>query len=125
MAAPSLTLLAPPLHVFLSYSHRDEEWKDGLKRALASLSTNGYITIWDDRKIPAGTAWEDQIEAELSGAAITLLLISENYLNSAYCRRERDLAIECQRRHPRTTRVVPIFVQRVTRSEERRVGKEC
>jgi hypothetical protein len=113
MAAPSLAPLALPLRVFLSYSHRDEEWKEGLKRALASLSTNGYITIWDDRKIPAGTAWEDQIETELASAAITLLLISENYLNSGYCRGERDLAIERQRRHPETARVIPLFVQRV------------
>jgi hypothetical protein len=113
MAAPSQAPFALPLRVFLSYSHHDEKWKDGLKRALASLSTNGYITVWDDRKIPAGTAWENQIDVQLTTASIVLLLITENYLNSEYCRRERDIAIERRRGDPQM-RVIPLFVQRVT-----------
>jgi hypothetical protein len=98
-----------PIPVFLSYSHRDEAWKDDLKRAVASLSTNGYITIWDDRKIPAGTAWEPAIEQHLREAQIVLVLITHNYVASEYCRKEFDVA-----RAQSGRRVIPLFVKQVT-----------
>ena len=34
--------------VFVSYSHRDELWKDRLGRYLGVLEEAGRITIWDD-----------------------------------------------------------------------------
>lgn len=38
--------------VFISYSHKDEIWKDRLKPHLIMLEkANIEITIWDDRKI--------------------------------------------------------------------------
>jgi hypothetical protein len=97
-----------PVPVFLSYSHRDEAWKDDLKCALGSLSEYGHIAIWDDRKIPAGTAWEPEIEQPLRGARIVLLLVTEHYINSKWCRKECDIA----REHP-DRRVIPLFIKRV------------
>jgi hypothetical protein len=113
MSAPSMAACHLPVRVFLSYCHRDQEWKDDLKRAFASLLSSGYVAVWDDRKVPAGSQWEDQIEAQLGKAGIVLLLISEDYMNSEYCRRERDIAIELQRRNPDRRRVIPIFMKRV------------
>jgi hypothetical protein len=40
--------------VFVSYSHRDEEWKDLLVRHLKVLELEELLTVWDDRRIAAG-----------------------------------------------------------------------
>jgi hypothetical protein len=109
MTAPSPASSPAPAAVFLSYSHRDDTWKEDLKRALGSLSQWGHVTIWDDRKIPAGTAWEPEIEQHLLEARMVLLLVTEHYVNSEWCRKECDIA-----RGDPGRRVIPIFVKRVT-----------
>jgi hypothetical protein len=113
MTAHSATWSAQPVPVFLSYSHRDEPWKERLKRALASLSQHRYITIWDDRKIPAGTAWEPEIEQHLREARIVLVLVTEDYVHSEWCLKELDIARSDQAR-----RVIPLFVKRVALVED-------
>ena len=112
MSAPS-PALSSPVTVFLSYSHRDDEWKEGLKRALGSLSGKRHISIWDDRKIKAGTGWEPEIEQQLTRARIVLLLVTEDYVASEWCRRERDQALSLQRADPEK-RVIPLFVKYVS-----------
>jgi hypothetical protein len=37
--------------VFVSYSHKDEIWKDRLRPHLGLLERGGRIVIWDDRQI--------------------------------------------------------------------------
>ncbi len=39
--------------VFVSYSHKDENWKDRLRPHLRMLEQAGRLTIWDDRNIDA------------------------------------------------------------------------
>ena len=43
--------------VFISYSHKDEEWKVKLTGHLKVLEMEGYCTLWDDRKIEEGDEW--------------------------------------------------------------------
>ena len=45
--------------VFISYSHKDEEWKNRLQPHLKALEQVGRITLWDDRRIDAGDTWYD------------------------------------------------------------------
>jgi hypothetical protein len=111
MSAPSATRSSPV--VFLSYSSADHEWKEGLKRALSPLSERGFVSIWDDRKIPAGTAWEPELEQYLNRARIILLLLTEDYFSSPWCRRERDEALKLRDGDP-TKLVIPVFVKRVS-----------
>ncbi len=47
--------------VFISYSHKDEVWKDRLRPHLKVLEQVGRITTWDDRKIDAGETWYPEI----------------------------------------------------------------
>jgi hypothetical protein len=97
-----------PVPVFLSYSHRDEPWKNELKLALSSLCRYGHIEIWDDRKILAGTAWEPDIERHLARSQIFLLLVTPGYSASEYCRKEFELATASSHRH-----VIPLWVKNV------------
>lgn len=43
-----------PPTVFISYSHKDEVWKDRLVTHLAGLERDGRLRVWDDRRIRAG-----------------------------------------------------------------------
>jgi hypothetical protein len=91
--------------VFFSYSHDDEAFRDRLEKHLAMLRSQGLIEVWHDRRIEAGSAVDDAINAELNAADVVLLLVSA----STYCySREMVRAIE---RHERGEAVViPVVV---------------
>lgn len=79
---------APKLQVrnklFISYSHKDGEWLEMLKRNLSVLVQQGLIEIWDDQKLRPGEKWEPQIEGELKSCGSALLLISPDFLSSSF-----------------------------------------
>lgn len=74
--------------VFISYSHKDEAWKDRLRAHLGVLEKAGRITIWDDRKIDAGDKWFDEIRQAIFGSTVAVCLISADYLYSDFCNKE-------------------------------------
>ncbi|HWP56247.1 MAG TPA: toll/interleukin-1 receptor domain-containing protein, partial [Pyrinomonadaceae bacterium] len=86
--------------VFISYSHKDEEWKNRFLPQLRALEQAGRITVWDDRKIDGGDRWYPEIKAAMEQAVIAVCLISSDFLASDFCvkeevpfllqRRERD-----------------------------------
>ena len=69
--------------IFISYSHKDEYWKDELIKNLSSLRNQDLISDWNDRQIQAGF-WDSQIEESMENADIFLLLITHNFLASSY-----------------------------------------
>ena len=77
--------VASPLSVFISYSHRDEDYKDDLVVHLASLKRQGKILAWQNRDIEAGAEWDAEIKQQLESAEIILLLITPRFLASDYC----------------------------------------
>src|SRR5437660_11262721 len=74
-----------PIELFFSYSHRDQDLRDQLETHLKLLQRQGLISSWHDRKIGAGDEWAGQIDAHLNSAQIILLLISADFIASAYC----------------------------------------
>jgi len=71
--------------VFISYSHKDEQYKDDLDERLAILKRNGHIDVWHDRKITAGQEWKNQISQNLADSNIIIFLVSPSFLASDYC----------------------------------------
>jgi hypothetical protein len=98
------------VHVFISYSHRDEKLRQQLDTHLASLKRNGAIRSWHDRELRAGTPIDDQIAQKIDSADIVLVLISADFIASEYCYvQEMSRAI---RRHDKgDARVVPIILR--------------
>lgn len=98
--------------IFISYSHRDEAFKDDLQIGLATLKNNGHIAAWDDRAIMAGDEWDHEIKDALYKADIILLLVSPNFLASRYVR-EQEIKIAMERHHnPEDPAVVvPIIIR--------------
>src|SRR5215468_3054596 len=84
-SAPDTTHPRPPVEVFYSYSHKDEEFLEKLITHLSVLRRNGVITGWHDRKISAGAEWKDRIDEHLESAGVILLLVSADFLASDYC----------------------------------------
>jgi len=83
--------------VFISYSHKDEDWKNRLIPHLRALEQQGEITLWDDRKINPGEDWYPAIKKELEQAAVAICLISADYLASGFINREEIPELKLRR----------------------------
>src|SRR5262245_45219378 len=59
-SAPDTAQPWPPVEVFYSYSHKDEEFLEKLITHLSLLKRNGAIAGWHDRQISAGTEWKNR-----------------------------------------------------------------
>jgi len=70
--------------VFISYSHKDERWKDRLLSHLGVLTSSQALRCWDDRQIGVGNDWYGAIEREIQEAQVAVLLISQNFLTSRF-----------------------------------------
>ncbi|MDD2270702.1 MAG: COR domain-containing protein [Desulfuromonadaceae bacterium] len=107
--------------LFISYSHKDELYRDELRGALTSYVRKQEIEVWDDTRIEPGQKWEKEILEKLESADIIVLLLSNDFIKSDYCMQdemkralERDAAGECV--------IVPIVV-RDCRFDKLEVGK--
>jgi len=96
--------------IFISYSHKDEEWKDKLTDHLKVLEMEGYCTLWDDRKIEMGDDWFPEIEKALKKAQIVIMMISDHFLTSNFIWKEEVPRI-LERRRKEGVRVIPIIVK--------------
>ena len=80
--------------VFISYSHKDEEWKDKLVPHLQALEQSGIgMQVWHDRKIDGGDKWYPEIQEAMTNAAVAILLISSDFLASPFCVQEEVPAL--------------------------------
>ena len=96
--------------VFVSYSHKDEIWKDRLKPHLKLLEQVGRLTIWDDRDIDAGATWYDEIKAAMEEAEVAVCLISADYLASDFCIKE-EIPYLLERRKSNGMKLLPILIR--------------
>src|SRR5690242_9201324 len=70
--------------VFISYSHKDEVWKDRLVKQLAVLQKQGLLKAWNDRRIGAGQEWLEEIQKGMADARVAVFLVSADSLTSDF-----------------------------------------
>ena len=96
--------------VFISYSHKDEVYKDQVLTHLGGLSQQSELEPWHDGDIGAGERWYEDIEEKLNGCAVAVLLISANFLGSKFCM-QTELPILLERRRRQKMMIMPILVE--------------
>jgi hypothetical protein len=96
--------------IFISYSHKDETWKDRLVTHLNVLQYQDNLEIWDDRRIRAGEDWFHEIEVALNASSIALLLISASFLTSKFIT-EEEVPSLLQRRAQEGVRLIPVILE--------------
>jgi hypothetical protein len=98
------------LKVFISYSHKDEEFKDDLVTMLAGLQNQGVIDAWQDRRIEEGDEWYESIQTAMNDCDLAILLVSQHFIASRFIKDE-ELPHLLQRRRDDGLRIVPIIVR--------------
>ena len=100
-----------PRTIFVSYSHKDEAWKDRLLPHMKMLVQAGHeLDIWHDRRIDAGMTWYPEITQAMENAAVAVCLISPDYLASGFCVKE-EVPFLLKRRADDGMLFLPILVR--------------
>jgi TIR domain len=95
--------------VFISYSHRDEEYAQKLLRHLKVLGREADFDVWSDRKIEVGQDWHNEIKRHIEKARIAILLVSADYLASEWIAQE-ELPALLEEQSQRGLRILPLVV---------------
>jgi len=69
--------------IYISYSHKDSDWKNRLKAYLNTFNKQD-VDIWDDSQISTGDHWKQKIFNAINRSNIAILLISSNFLASTF-----------------------------------------
>ena len=96
--------------VFISYSHKDEVWKDRLVTHLGVLQQEGILDIWDDRRIGAGEDWYQKIQEAIARASVAVLLVSADFLTSKFILFE-EVPRLLEQRDKEGMRVFPVIIK--------------
>ena len=82
--APIGGIAAPPVRVFVSYSHENASWSKRLQPLLKVKANVSAMRPWHDTELKAGDQWDAEIRAELQRMDIFLCLVSYDFLASEY-----------------------------------------
>ena len=96
--------------IFISYSHKDEEWKDRLVDHLKTLEVERRVSVWDDRRITPGSKWNQEVERALNEASAVVLLISADFLSSHFIMNV-EMPRLLERRAREGLRIIPLIVR--------------
>ena len=91
--------------LFISYSHRDDSWRQLLRTHLQPYVTAGSVEVWDDTAIEAGVRWREAIEGAMERAKVALFLVSPNLLASPFVQQE-ELAPLLRRGRAREVKIL-------------------
>jgi serine/threonine protein kinase len=100
--------------VFLSYCRADESWLHRIRVHMQPLEKRCSVEVWHDGRIKVGTPWQNEIAIALEQAAVAILLVSADFLASAFC---SDFEVpKLLQRRAQGALVIPLFVSPVSLS---------
>ncbi len=103
------------VHVFVSYAREDQKWLDPQYRCnlipfLAESLRKHDVAFWFDKELKPGDEFKRHIESQIDQAQIALLIVSQNFLNSAFIETEEIPRIAERAKHGQIL-VVPVLVE--------------
>jgi predicted ATPase len=96
--------------VFISYSHKDEAWKDRLETHLRVLEMQELLNIWVDERIEGGDVWRDEIDESMNTSSVAILLVSANFLTSSFILKTEVPRLLLQHKD-RGMRIFPVIIK--------------
>ncbi|HEU0078928.1 MAG TPA: toll/interleukin-1 receptor domain-containing protein, partial [Longimicrobiaceae bacterium] len=99
---------ARPPTVFISYNRTDQAWKERLATHLRVFEGQGLLNVWDDRMLPPGEDWAQQIQAGMAAANVGVVLLSAGSLTPEWVQGEVEHLL--QRRDREGLHIVPVLV---------------
>jgi nucleoside phosphorylase len=105
-----------PLDLFISYSLKDENFKEELETHLVMLKRTGVVRPWHSLQTEAGVGWKEEVSDIIDRSQIILLLISRNFLSEDYLYDE-EMGRAMERHDSGDARVIPIILRSVYLSE--------
>lgn len=100
-----------PGTVFISYSHKDEDWKERVETHLRVLAGQGHLETWDDRRIGAGEDWYEAIMQAIEAGSVAVLLVSANSLTSGFILKEEVPRLLALRDSGKLRRLIPLVIK--------------
>ncbi len=95
---------------FVSYSHKDDMYREEFEIHLSTLKRQGLIDVWNDHRIMAGDEIDDTINTNLSSSSLVFLLISPDFIASDYCYC-KEFEFTLNRHKKNETRIIPIIIR--------------
>ncbi len=99
-----------PVKLFISYSHKDETYKNRFDMGLKPLKRLNLIDVWQDRQLLAGEEFEKTIFDEIAKAEVICLLVSPHFIDSDYCF-SKEMEEALKKRKQGGTSVIPILLR--------------
>lgn len=95
-----------------SPSPKDKSLKEMLLTHLSLMERHGFIKIWEDQQIVAGSLRNEEIIKHFNEADIIICLISPDFINSNHCY-EFEMQYALERRKMGKVEVIPILLRSV------------
>jgi len=97
--------------IFISYSHKDEVWKNRFKPHVEILENAGLdIMVWDDHDIDSGENWYPKITEAIGQSVVAICLISADFLASDFCIKE-EVPFLLKKREQAGMLIIPILIR--------------
>lgn len=82
---PAVTVTNNKKHIFISYSHKDTEYRDEVEVSLSILKQLGYeFEFWSDVQLEGGDLWRKEIQQAIDRAGIAINIVSRYYMASKF-----------------------------------------
>lgn len=112
--------------IFISYAEEDNSYREMLDAYLSTLKRQGLVSVWHDRKILAGSNWNDEIQKNIQEADIILCLLTPDYFKESKTYIwDVEIPVICKKILTNTSSVIPIVIKDTPSWHDVPIGKSA